>query len=225
MRSIPVRAGCGQGGTKSAGCKKMAEREGFEPSVHFNGVHSLSRRAPSALLGHLSVVVCAAAGACCRLTVEALFYCFQSVTVSGTVRGMFLSLRQYNKTEHPSIISSAYDPKGLFSGEKGAVRKFRPCFNRGHAFHGFMTSVSGYHGRLRSACHGSCGSNGAHEAGRTGLSPAGNVVGSAVINRCADYGQAQGYVNAVVKMQQFERNKTLVMIHADNHVIVPRAAA
>ena len=49
---------------------------------------------------------------------------------------------------------------------------------------------------------------------------AGNVVGSAVINRGADYGQAQGYVDAVFKMQQFERNQSLVMIHAYNRVIV-----
>ena len=63
MHSIPVRAGCGQGGVKSVR-RKMAEREGFEPSVHFNGVHSLSRRAPSALLGHLSVIPCSAARAC-----------------------------------------------------------------------------------------------------------------------------------------------------------------
>ncbi len=27
--------------------KKMAEREGFEPSIRFKGVYSLSRRAPS----------------------------------------------------------------------------------------------------------------------------------------------------------------------------------
>ncbi len=34
----------------------MAEREGFEPSVGVNPLHSLSRRAPSAVLGHLSLV-------------------------------------------------------------------------------------------------------------------------------------------------------------------------
>ncbi len=33
---------------------RLAEREGFEPSVHLVSVHTISSRAPSAVLGHLS---------------------------------------------------------------------------------------------------------------------------------------------------------------------------
>ena len=37
--------------------KIVAEREGFEPSVGVYPLHSLSRRAPSAVLGHLSAFI------------------------------------------------------------------------------------------------------------------------------------------------------------------------
>jgi hypothetical protein len=49
----------------------------------------------------------------------------------------------------------------------------------------------------------------------------GNIIGGAVIDGGPDKRQAEGDVYAVGKMEQFKRNKSLVVIHADHRVKCP----
>ena len=53
------------------------------------------------------------------------------------------------------------------------------------------------------------------------FSGSGEIIGGAVINRGADDGQAQGHVNRVMKMDQFDGNESLVMIHGNHRIEFP----
>src|SRR3990170_7231726 len=45
-----------------------------------------------------------------------------------------------------------------------------------------------------------------------------NIIGCSVVNGGSDDGQAEGYIHAVFKVQEFEWNEPLVVIHADNTI-------
>ena len=54
-----------------------------------------------------------------------------------------------------------------------------------------------------------------------GLAGSGQLIGSAMVNRGADDGQAQGDVNRVMKMDQLNGNEPLVMVHGDHRIEFP----
>src|SRR3989338_1936124 len=45
-----------------------------------------------------------------------------------------------------------------------------------------------------------------------------NLIGCSVVNGGSDDGQAKRYIYTIFKVQELERNKPLVMIHADNTI-------
>ncbi len=70
-------------------------------------------------------------------------------------------------------------------------------------------------------CHAAGNGDGVDEACGIGNAFAGDVIGSAVVNRGPDDGQSQGYINPVFKVQELQRDKPLVVVHADHDVIAP----
>ena len=61
--------------------------------------------------------------------------------------------------------------------------------------------------------------HGSGETCRVCQAMSGDIVGCSMVNRGADNGQAQGDVDPVLEMKKFERDKTLIMVHADDGVI------
>src|SRR5262249_31048889 len=67
--------------------------------------------------------------------------------------------------------------------------------------------------------------DGCEHVGLVGFAGADDVVGSAVIDRCADDRQAEGDVDSVVEAGELARNVTLVVVHRHDRVEVAKTCA
>ena len=87
-------------------------------------------------------------------------------------------------------------------------------FDRGFRFRGLNPSFALLRHFLRHADrrHQACGAR---------LAGAGEIVGGAVIDGGADDRQAEGDIDAVLEMQQLERDQPLIVVHADDRIVIP----
>lgn len=68
--------------------------------------------------------------------------------------------------------------------------------------------------------HACCfGDEGGEQAARVGLAGAGQCQRGAMVDRCADDGQAEGDIDAVAKRGVLERGQPLIVVHGQHGII------